>query len=168
MTYPAARYFGDSGELSATFRPASTGPDFSIGDAIQFHYLATQASTDGDFGLYRVDMGAAPGGTATHFHKTISESFFVLSGTLHLFDGREWIDGTAGDFIHIPAGGLHGFRNESGAPVSMLMLFVPGAGREEYFERLAEIAGMEDEERREFFIRHDSYFVEPGSGPSAR
>ena len=35
---------------------------------------------------------------------------------------------------------MHGFRNESGEPASMLMLFAPGAPREAYFEGLVELA----------------------------
>ena len=34
-----------------------------------------------------------------------------------------------GDFLFVPEGGIHGFRNESGAPASMLLLFAPGAPR---------------------------------------
>jgi mannose-6-phosphate isomerase-like protein (cupin superfamily) len=169
MSYPHPRYLGATGEINATFRPASTPPDFvstpvatsgpTVGTGTAYHYLATTASSDGDFGLYRVDMGPEFGGPTTHFHRTMSESFFVLSGTLRLFDGKRWIDGTAGDFLYVPPGGLHAFRNESGEPVSMLMLFTPGAPREAYFEGITELAGLTDEQRAEFFVRHDSYFV---------
>jgi hypothetical protein len=34
---------------------------------------------------------------------------------------------------------VHAFRNESGEPALMLILFAPGALREAYFESLAEI-----------------------------
>ena len=52
----------------------------------------------------------------------------MLSGTVRLYDGREWIDGHAGDFLYVPPGGIHGFRNEAPEPVSMLaILFAPGA-----------------------------------------
>lgn len=58
---------------------------------------------------------------------------------------------------------MHAFRNESGEPASMLILFTPGAPREGYFEGLAEMAtsGREytDEERAEFFLRHDNHFI---------
>ena len=37
-------------------------------------------------------------------------------------------------------GGLHGFRNESGEPASLLIIFVPGVPREAYFEGLVELA----------------------------
>jgi hypothetical protein len=43
----------------------------------------------------------------------------------------------------------------------MLLLFAPGAPREEYFETLAEAAEqpMSDEERAAFMDRHDTYWV---------
>ncbi|MEU3163100.1 cupin domain-containing protein [Streptosporangium sp. NPDC006930] len=126
-------------------------------------YLGTGASTNGQFGLYRWDMGPKPSGPAAHFHRTISESFFVLSGTVRLFDGRSWTDATAGDFLYVPEGGVHSFRNESGEPASMLLLFAPGAPREAYFEELAEIASsgrrLTDEEWTDVYLRHDQYMV---------
>jgi hypothetical protein len=63
----------------------------------------------------------------------------------------------------VPEGGVHGFRNESGAPVSMLILFTPGAPREAYFEELAEIVStgrkLTDEEWTDLYLRHDQYMV---------
>ncbi len=81
-------------------------------------------------------MSGEPGGAALHFHRTFSESFFVLSGTVRLHNGDEVTDGHAGDYLYVPEGGLHGFGNESGEPASMLILFSPGAPREDYFEGL--------------------------------
>ncbi|MGZ4592963.1 MAG: cupin domain-containing protein [Actinomycetes bacterium] len=162
MSYPAPRYLGDSGEVSASFRPEHHGPELSSPSGNRTHYLATGASTNGEFGLYRWDMGPTPSGPDPHFHKTISESFFILSGTVRLFDGKRWVDATPGDFLFVPEGGIHAFRNESGEPASMLLLFAPGAPREEYFETLADAARREalnDEERAAFFIRHDTYWI---------
>jgi mannose-6-phosphate isomerase-like protein (cupin superfamily) len=163
MSYPEVRYLGKTGEISAALRRADAEPELRMGTAATVSYLATGASTDGQFGLYRWDMGPEPSGPGTHFHRTISESFFVLSGTVRLFDGARWSDATAGDFLFVPEGGLHAFRNESGAPASMLILFAPGAPREGYFEGLVELAAsgrqLEDEERAEFFLRHDTYWV---------
>ncbi|MGW7052671.1 cupin domain-containing protein [Streptomyces sp. NPDC054887] len=86
-------------------------------------------------------------GPKTHFHKTISESFFILDGTVRLFNGGDWIDAKKGDFLFVPQGGLHAFRNDADAPAEMLMLFAPGAPREEYFEGLSQLADATDEER---------------------
>ena len=43
----------------------------------------------------------------------------------------------------------------------MLLLFAPGAPREEYFETLAKLAEhpMSAEERAAFMDRHDTYWV---------
>ncbi|GAA4087411.1 cupin domain-containing protein [Actinomadura miaoliensis] len=170
LVYPPPRYTGDSGEVSATYRPATTPPDYvstpvissgpTVGQGVEYHYLATTGSTDGDFGLYRIDMGPAPTGPTTHFHRGISESFFILSGTMRLYDGRQWIDATPGDFLYVPPGGLHAFRNESGEPASMLLLFAPGAPREGYFEGIADLPNMTEEERARFFIEHDNHWVD--------
>src|SRR5207247_5528682 len=117
----------------------------------------------GDYGLYRWNMGAEPSGPDPHFHKSLSESFFVLSGTIRLFDGTKWIDGRPGDFLYVPEGGRHGFRNESGEAASMLILFASRAPREQYFEGLAEIGrtGLRPsaEDMAEFYRRRDTYWV---------
>lgn len=156
--YPPVRYHRDAGELSAMFRPASTEHEL-VNRSGSAAYLATGATTNGEFGLYLWNMGPKPSGPAPHFHKTISESFYVLSGTVRLYDGEKWIDATKGDFLFVPEGGVHAFRNESGEPASMLLLFAPGAPREGYFEGLAGLAELSDEERTEFFLRHDTYWL---------
>jgi len=165
MWYPEPRYPGAGGEVTAVLRPAEIPPEVALGPGSWLHYLATGATTSREFGLYRVQL--APGaGTSTHFHRSVSEAFYVLEGSLRLHDGERWIDGNAGDFLYVPVGALHGFRNESPAPATLLNLFVPGADREAYFEGLSSLATLSDEERLRFFEAHDSYFVEQGGGPS--
>ncbi len=163
MSYPEPRYHGEQGATSAWLRPAGGEPDLRLRSDVEVHYLATGDRTQGDFGLYRWEMSPAAGGASPHFHRGISESFYVLSGQVQLFDGREWTGAGAGDFLHVPPGGVHGFRNESGSPASMLILFTPGAPREDYFETLADAArreAMDDEARAAFFLRHDTFWVE--------
>ncbi|WP_112272396.1 cupin domain-containing protein [Lentzea terrae] len=155
MSYPEQIYFGQDGEVSANFRPADTQPELGKpGDGI--HYLATTQTTRGEFGLYRVMMKPRAGGPSTHFHRTISESFYILDGTVRLYNGEQWVDAKQGDFLHVPQGGLHAFRNDSDAPAEMLLLFTPGAPREEYFEKIGKIS---QDERTAFCEKHDSYFV---------
>jgi mannose-6-phosphate isomerase-like protein (cupin superfamily) len=163
MSYPKARYTGDTGEITAVYRPGDTAPDLTMRSGGSADYLATGASTNGQFGLYRWNMAAQPGGPDPHFHKTISESFYVLSGTVRLFNGEHWTDAKPGDFLYVPEGGIHAFRNESGEPASMLILFAPGAPREPYFETLAEVGKtgrqLTPEEWEEFYLRHDTYWT---------
>jgi quercetin dioxygenase-like cupin family protein len=159
MTYPPERYAGQGGEVSATYRPNDHEPELTYASGNTVHYLATGASTGGLFGLYRWEMGPNPSGPSPHYHRSIAESFYVLAGSVRIYNGKRWIDTSPGDFVHVPPGGVHGFRNESGAPASMLLHFSPGAPREEYFEGLPDLAGADEQERLEFFLRHDNHWL---------
>jgi quercetin dioxygenase-like cupin family protein len=160
--YPPASYTGSAGEASAWVRRADAAPEIGPRKGNACSYLATGETTGGAFGLYRWEMGPDPSGPSPHFHRSITESFYVLTGTVRLHDGRQWVDGRPGDFFHVPIGGVHGFRNESGEPASMLLLFTPGAPREDYFETLADAArrdAMGEEDWTDFFLRHDTFWV---------
>jgi quercetin dioxygenase-like cupin family protein len=101
----------------------------------------------------------AAGGGGPHFHKTFSESFFVLNGTVSLYNGERWASGSPGDFLFVPPGGIHAFRNSDG-PATMLVLFAPGAPREANFEELAEIVTSgRQQEWADRYHRHDQYMV---------
>ena len=82
---------------------------------------------------------------------------------MQLFDGVTWRAGLPGAFMYVPEGGIHGFRNESGEAARMLILFVPGAPREAYFEGLADLAegrwNPTPEELQAFFVEHDNLHV---------
>lgn len=162
MSYPKELFHHDHGEVSGTLRKGDSAPDLVIGGRTEVRYLATGGSTGGQYGLYRWDMGEEPGGPGAHFHRTMSESFFVLSGTVGLYDGQRWADAEPGDFLFVPPGGVHAFRNPDG-PASMLILFAPGAPREAYFEELAEIAAsgrpLGEQEWADLYRRHDQYMV---------
>lgn len=163
MSYPDATYTGDSGEVSARLRPTGAPPDLTYPNGTTVDYLATGGSTNGQFGLYRWNMAPGPGGAPLHFHRTISESFFVLAGTVTLDDGASEVRAGAGDYLYVPPGGLHGFANHTDEPASMLILFAPGAPREGYFEGLLELAEgkqMSPEERDAFFSEHDNIYVD--------
>ncbi len=88
------------------------------------------------------------------------ELFYVLEGEVGLYDGRGWQEAGPGDFLYVPEGGLHGFRG--GNHARMLLMFTPGAPREDYFETLADTArreAMTPEDWTEFFLRHDTFWV---------
>ena len=165
MSYPPPRYFADKGAISATFRTADTDPELRICERSRVSLLSTGATTDGLYGLYRWDLlpttpEPAPA-NAGHYHRTFSEAFYILDGTVALYDGDTWREATAGDYLFVPPGGVHSFANTSGAAASMLVLFAPGAPREPYFEELAAIRAegrqLSPEEWDEIYARHDQY-----------
>ncbi|HWM72418.1 MAG TPA: cupin domain-containing protein [Nocardioides sp.] len=161
MSYPPPIYDGENGEVSASVRGTDVEPEIVYPNGNQVRLLATGDTTGGLFGLYRWEFSPAQSGPGPHFHKTMTESFYILTGTVSIFDGREWQPAGPGDFLHVPAGGLHGFRNESGAEASMLLHFAPGAPREKYFEGLVRLASGEkwtEEEYDEFMRFHDNYW----------
>lgn len=157
MSYPPVSYRGEGGEISAWLRPSSAPADLTYASGGTCEYLATGDRTGGRFGLYRWTFGEDESGPDTHFHRTISEQFYVLSGEVRLYDGAAWITARSGDFLYVPEGGLHGFRGGGGA--SMLLMFAPGGPREDYFETLARGEPMDPLEREQFMSRHDTYWV---------
>ena len=158
MSHPSS-----DGELSAILRPADSIEPLLVGTT-NARFVALGSLTNGLFGLFRWDMSGQPGGATPHYHRTFTESFYVLSGSVQLFDGATWVGATAGDFLFVPERGIHGFRNESGEPASMLILFSPAPPREEYFKELAEIRAsgreLSRDEWTDLYTRHDQHMVE--------
>jgi quercetin dioxygenase-like cupin family protein len=157
--YPAERYHGTSGEVSGWIRPNDSEPDVTYPGGGTCEYLATGDQTGATFGLYRWTFGTDESGPEPHFHRSITESFYVLAGEVSLHDGTGWKTAHSGDFFYVPEGGVHGFRGADRA--SMLLMFAPGGPRELYFETLATLAEhpMTDEERVEFMLRHDTHWL---------
>jgi mannose-6-phosphate isomerase-like protein (cupin superfamily) len=159
MTYP-----GDTGEVSGRLMRARDVEQLSRASGSSTRFVAPGSFTGGHFGLYEWDMPANAGGASPHFHKTFSESFYITAGTVQLYDGKDWADAAKGDFLYVPAGGIHAFRNASDQPAAMLILFAPGAPREDYFRETAQIAAagreLSYDEWTELFARHDQYRAE--------
>jgi quercetin dioxygenase-like cupin family protein len=155
-------YVPDDHESRATFRPMDEVPR-SVRRLTTAHFVAPGSSTGGEFGLFRWEMKPRAGGPGPHFHRTFSESFYVLEGTVRLFDGARWLAAKAGDFLFVPRGGVHAFSNDSDAAADILLLFAPGASRERYFEELAEIESsgrrLSPEQWTELYARHDQVMV---------
>jgi hypothetical protein len=88
MPYPERHYDGQGGEVSATWRPASRPPDLEFPSGTMVRYLATGASTDALFGLFHWQLAAVPSGARPHLHRSFTESFYVLDGTITSRAGR--------------------------------------------------------------------------------
>lgn len=124
----------------------------------EVRFVAPGSVTGGRYGLFEYTTGPGPG-ARPHLHRTFSESFYVLSGELTIFDGADWSVFGAGDFAHIPDGRAHAFRNDTDADARFLILFAPGVARERFFTELAEIRAtgrvLDEQEWIDFYSRHD-------------
>jgi mannose-6-phosphate isomerase-like protein (cupin superfamily) len=150
------------GEINAIYRPRAAVADL-VGPTASMTFVAPGSLTQREFGIFRRDMHPHAGGPDAHFHRTFSESFYILEGIVRLYDGRDWVEAGAGDFLYVPKGGIHAFSAASDQPASMLILFAPGEARERYFQEVEEIRAsgrkLTDDEWTELYARHDQYMV---------
>ena len=137
--------------MSFPTEPGGRGVDAAEPGLYRFRAQAEQAGpavftapgdvVGGGFGLF--ESAATPGriGAVPHYHQGFSESFWVISGRLAVMSGTDWAVLGSGDFAHVPVNGVHAFQAVGDDVARFLILFVPGAPREEYFRRLAELLG---------------------------
>lgn len=110
--------------------PAGTGAAY-WGPGELMTFLITGEETGGAFFL--ADISVAPGGgTPPHIHHREDESFRLLEGTLTVQVGGNTITASSGDFVYLPRGVAHSFRNTGEVPVKALVLTAP-AGLEGFF-----------------------------------
>jgi quercetin dioxygenase-like cupin family protein len=88
-------------------------------------FLETSEETKGERTLIEIEV--APGGGPTpHYHKTYTEGFEVLEGTLEVLVGKERRVLRAGQKVVVPRNTLHRFRNATGETVRFLTEMRPG------------------------------------------
>lgn len=145
-------------------RTMADHPLVDAGTGRSLRMVATGGVTDGRFGLVEYHLGPRTPGAAPHYHRTFSESFYVLSGELTLFVDGRWQPYRPGDFALAREEGVHGFRNDGDEPAAVLILFTPGIAREAFFAEMAEIGRSgrtpSKEEMAAIYARHDQVMVE--------
>ena len=118
-------------------RPRREGRSY-WGPGDLYTFLVTGEESEG---AYFSMLAIVPpgGGPPLHTHAFEDETFYVLEGTPTFRLRDERILAGPGDFVNVPRGILHCFRNLSDAPVEMILTFTP-AGIERFFEETLERA----------------------------
>ena len=98
-------YSKDAGEVSARYRSGGEVPSVTYPSGTHVVFTAPGSATSGQYGLFEWNMTGTRGGADPHFHKTFSESFYVMEGTVRLFNGETWIDAVKGDFLYVRRAG---------------------------------------------------------------
>jgi quercetin dioxygenase-like cupin family protein len=126
-----------STQVTMFHRPRGEGRSY-WGPGDLYTFLVTGEESDG---AYFSMLAIVPpgGGPPPHTHAFEDETFYVLEGTPTFRLGDERILAGPGDFVNVPRGILHCFRNLSDAPVRMILTFTP-AGIERFFEETLERA----------------------------
>lgn len=89
------------------------------------------ADTGGAYSLFEdfIPPGAGP---VPHTHTNEDETIFVLEGKLRAWLGGKQYDVKVGDFVHMPRGVQHYFKNVTDEPTRLLLTYTPG-GFEQWF-----------------------------------
>jgi quercetin dioxygenase-like cupin family protein len=125
------------GATSAFHRPPARAVSY-WGPGDLYTWLVTGEESAG---AYFSMLAVVPplGGPPSHIHRNEDETFYVLDGTPTFRLGDERIVAGPGDFVNVPRGALHCFRNLSDEPMRMILTFTP-AGIERFFEETLERA----------------------------
>jgi quercetin dioxygenase-like cupin family protein len=118
-------------------RPAQTGAMY-WGPGDLYRFLVTGAESGGAY--FAMEALVPPGGgPPPHIHRNEDETVYVLEGEVSIRLGDKTVAAGAGDFVNVPRGIVHCFRNEGEAPARMILTFTP-AGIERFFEETLERA----------------------------
>jgi quercetin dioxygenase-like cupin family protein len=79
------------------------------------------------------------GGPPLHIHRNEDETFYVLEGQVTFRLGDETVLAGPGDFVNVPRGTVHCFRNDGSDAARIVLTFTP-AGIEKFFEETLERA----------------------------
>lgn len=86
-------------EVTARYRPAADVEQLNLTTGSSTRFVAPGSVTDREFGFFEWNLPPSGGDPDPHFHKTFSESFYVISGTIGFYNGERWISAQPGDFL---------------------------------------------------------------------
>ncbi len=110
--------------------PAESGTAY-WGPGELMTFLITGEETGGAF--FMAEISVVPGGgTPPHIHSREDEAFRLIEGTLTIQVGGDTITASAGDFVFLPRGIAHSFKNTGDGYAKALVLITP-AGLEGFF-----------------------------------
>ncbi|PYV69919.1 MAG: cupin domain-containing protein [Acidobacteria bacterium] len=116
---------------------AGTGRAF-WGPGDMYTFLVTGEQTGG---AYFVMEALVPpgGGPPPHIHRNEDETFYIVEGQCSIRLSDQTVNAAAGDFVNVPQGIVHCFRNEGTSTMRMVLTYSP-SGIEKSFEETLEPA----------------------------
>ncbi len=101
--------------------------------------LADVSTTGGVMSSARTQLGVGADGASPHYHTGSAEMFFMLGGKLEVLVGEEILTVSEGDMLVVPPLTTHAFRAAVDAPADVLIVFIPGVDRFDYFRLLEKV-----------------------------
>jgi quercetin dioxygenase-like cupin family protein len=118
-------------------RPADTGPAF-WGPGDHYTFLVTGEESNGAYFAMEALVPPA-GGPPPHIHRREDETFYLVDGEIEFLLDDETVMAGPGDFVNVPRGTVHRFRNTGSQTARMVLTFTP-AGIERWFDETLEQA----------------------------
>ncbi|MEV7551119.1 cupin domain-containing protein [Amycolatopsis sp. NPDC089917] len=101
--------------------------------------LADVSTTGGVMSSARTRLGVGADGATPHYHTGSSEMFFMLGGKLEVLVGEEIVTVSEGDMLVVPPLMTHAFRATMDSAADVLIVFIPGVERFDYFRLLEKV-----------------------------
>lgn len=118
-------------------RAAGTGRTY-WGPGDLYTFLVTGEESGGAY--FAMEALVPPGGgPPPHIHRREDETFYVIDGECTFRLGSDIVRAGPGDFVNIPRGTVHCFRNDGVDTARLILTFTP-AGIEHFFEETLERA----------------------------
>lgn len=115
------------------FRPAGTAAAvYGPGDL--YSLLVTGEESNNVFFQFEAVVPEG-GGPPPHIHSNEDETFYVVRGSLEILLGDKTHLARAGDFVYVPRGTVHRFKNVGKGSAVQLVTFSP-AGMENFFREV--------------------------------
>lgn len=115
------------------FRPSGTAPAvYGPGDI--YSLLVTGKESNNVFFQFEAVVPEG-GGPPPHVHSKEDETFYIVHGSLEILLGDRTHLAKAGDFVYIPRGTIHRFKNAGSGAAVQLVTFSP-AGMEQFFQEV--------------------------------
>ena len=105
-------------------------------------FKAVSEETDGEYSVFEQTV-PPQAGVPPHIHHQESEAFYVLEGEFELITGGNATEAGAGEFVLVPRGVVHSFRNLGTTPARFLAIVTPGGLHEKYLSESGQPAESE-------------------------
>lgn len=155
-------YLTDNLQNNAIIFQPGEGEVLSVGDG-NVTLKITSEMTNDQLGVYEITLGPGTVGARLHYHRFTNETFIVTKGVLNIQLQDQEIEAPEGAVVYVPRFTPHGFSNNSGSEVKLILLFNPGQQREGFFYGMKEILSQNPVDPAQFlklYSKYDSFPVD--------
>jgi quercetin dioxygenase-like cupin family protein len=129
-------------------------------DGISCQFKVTSDISNDQLGIYQITLQPGIIGARLHFHRFTDEVFIVLKGTVTIQSSDKIHDAKEGTVIHVPRLTPHAFCNNSTTETKVLLVFIPGQKREDFFRELFQAIRtktLDTPDFQDLNLRYDSF-----------